>query len=118
MGTDLLTWPGSVLLENDGDQGYTDISADLPSLGTTNLNAVWAPCAEEVWAVGQSGGIWLLSGDHGLKIRRIHSEVRKCARYGGRIAIRFLSVVTVVRSQLGQAVAAGAHYIRRPLPIR
>lgn len=62
MALDTATWPGFVILANDEDLGYTDISGDLPSLGTTNLNAIWAACADEIWAVGQNAGIWHKSG--------------------------------------------------------
>lgn len=59
---DTSTWPGIVQLTSDNDQGFSDISSSLPSLGTTNLNSVWSPCAEEVWTVGAGGNIWHKSG--------------------------------------------------------
>lgn len=64
---DLLTWPGWVVNSNDGDTGYTDISGDLPSLASLDIHAVWSPCAGEAWAVGQTGGIWHLSGGSWVK---------------------------------------------------
>jgi len=62
MAFDIATWPGLLMLGNDDDLGYTDISASLSGLGTLDLETIWAPCADQLWTGGQSGNMWHLSG--------------------------------------------------------